>query len=677
MRCAAATILAVITCVGTFRAALAASAPSSPPTTESATTRSATTTSATQPEPFTHHDYLKARLEFNRRTMSEPYKQVGKHDPKWDADADAFLDRMALRLSLGQSGDYIYTLPGAETVTTEQMLALGERVRAAGCDDPMFLYCYAAILYDAGRATEAAPLFEQSAAGLKASRYPVNRAAYAALRQYYAAPAGAAQDAAWATARDLVIATTSTWDFRGIDRRILYEHISSLAAGVPPERMLDLVEAVQERKGADPWLVNMLAGTHHVTAAWAARGSGFAGSVTDAGWEGFYNSLTKARDALMAAWKLHPDYPEAPAAMIAVAMGAGDRFGEKPRTWFERATQAQFDYEPAYERYRYALLPKWGGSVPALQRFASNCLASRRFDTRVPWEFGKTIEAIVAETNDPLIWMSDGLFARVHEMCEGYAQQLGPGPGSDYFRSYEAAVACQSARWPEARKAAESLGDRVAPGAVRRVGLIPRYAVSEAFAFTGDDADALVTAEQKAQTQQLEPAIAAYEAAADKAIADKSANGRAAHFLKSRLQQLKWQKQFETGEWVDVQPKDVELTGWEPVAGTWTIDKAGTLTGVADANGLLLTFAGTYLSPRFEIDGGMELPPPKSAAGRVSFGMSLNPSQPAAFSGWWLVRRLDKVDVYNNWNSRFHREIAIQDQNIVNMTQFDEHASAA
>ncbi len=41
------------------------------------------------------------------------------------------------------------------------------------------------------------------------------------------------------------------------------------------------------------------------------------------------------------------------------------------------------------------------------------------------------------------------------------------------------------------------------------------------------------------------------------------------------------------------------------------------------------------------------------------------------------MRRLDKVDVYNNWNSRFHREIAIQDQNIVNMTQFDEHASAA
>jgi hypothetical protein len=207
---------------------------------------------------------------------------------------------------------------------------------------------------------------------------------------------------------------------------------------------------------------------------------------------------------------------------------------------------------------------------------------------------------------------------------------------------------------------------------MRRVGVLPEYAMSEAFALTGPDADSIVVAEQKAQMNQIDAAINAYQAAADRAAGDKSANARSAHYLKSRLQELKWQKQFEAGGWVDVQPKDAEMPGWEVVGGKWSVEKNGTLVGVADDNGLMLTFAGTFLAPRFEIDGGMELPPPKPPVRAVYFGVSMSAAQPTKYAGWYLVRRPDKVDVYSTWIADFHREIPIQDQNVVNVTQFDD-----
>jgi len=256
-------------------------------------------------------------------------------------------------------------------------------------------------------------------------------------------------------------------------------------------------------------------------------------------------------------------------------------------------------------------------------------------------------------------------------MCEGYVSAPGPEKKADFFRSYEAAVATRATRYPDARKALDAVGDRMMPEALHSVGLMPQYAVSMVYTMTGPDADALVIAEQKEEMHQLGEAIAAYQAAADKVSNDKTPNGRAAHFIKAWLQQLKWEKQFATGEWVDAQPTDAELTRWESIAGTWTIDKEGTLTGKGDASGLLLTFTGTYLSPRFEIDGEMDLPPPNKG-GTVYFGMSLANAQPTKFTGWWLARHPDKVDCYNNWASKFHREIPIQEHNTVNMTQWDD-----
>src|SRR5439155_9015886 len=107
---------------------------------------------------------------------------------------------------------------------------------------------------------------------------------------------------------------------------------------------------------ADPWLVQMIGGLYQINAAWEARGKGWASEVTDAGWKGFHEHLTAARECLTAAYKLHPEFPEAATHMITVAMGDSEK-DETPRKWFDLATAAQIDYLPAYRKLRWSLRP--------------------------------------------------------------------------------------------------------------------------------------------------------------------------------------------------------------------------------------------------------------------------------------------------------------------------------
>lgn len=54
---------------------------------------------------YTAHTYATEAIEFNRRTLGEAYKEVGKRDPKWDDAALALLEAASLNFpyrTLGQ-----------------------------------------------------------------------------------------------------------------------------------------------------------------------------------------------------------------------------------------------------------------------------------------------------------------------------------------------------------------------------------------------------------------------------------------------------------------------------------------------------------------------------------------------------------------------------------------------
>lgn len=146
-----------------------------------------------------------------------------------------------------------------------------------------------------------------------------------------------------------------------------------------------------------PWLFNMIRGTYEIDEAWEHRGGDVASTVTKEGWSGFEMHLKLAGRVLTEAWEMRPEYPEAAAQMIKVAMAGHAGPGETERLWFDRAVAAQMDYFPAYISFLQSIEPRWGGSHRELEAFSQECLETGRYDTGVPWIYFIAIRKIATE----------------------------------------------------------------------------------------------------------------------------------------------------------------------------------------------------------------------------------------------------------------------------------------
>ena len=96
-------------------------------------------------------------------------------------------------------------------------------------------------------------------------------------------------------------------------------------------------------------------------AAVQARGTGFANTVTEAGWEGHKKHLGIAEEALRASWDADPTDPEVATEMIRVCLGRSLPRDEM-ELWFKRAMEADGDYRNACAAKFQYLLPKWHGT---------------------------------------------------------------------------------------------------------------------------------------------------------------------------------------------------------------------------------------------------------------------------------------------------------------------------
>jgi hypothetical protein len=342
---------------------------------------------AEDPKAFTEHDLLRARLEFNKRTLAGAYASVGARDPKWDDAAGKFLDAMAAYFTYS-SAARVYR--DVRVPSAAECKPLGQAAADAGCNDPLVTYCRAALLLNLGDRAGAAPMIAQSLRGLVERKYPPNRIIAAVGRIREVAPGETRfEPLAWKCAMDVADAGPAD------ELRQKAITLAAVFDALTPPRQLDFCKALSERTTADPWLVNLFRGRYEIQAAWGDRGNGVAATVTGDGWKGFAEHATKARDHLVKAHDLHPEFPEAAAELITVAMAGGERLNITPRAWFEKAVRAQIDYAPAYDKYVYAMYPRWGGSHVDMYRFGIECLETLRFDTGVPqrmWDIVKSID---------------------------------------------------------------------------------------------------------------------------------------------------------------------------------------------------------------------------------------------------------------------------------------------
>src|SRR4029078_5635590 len=107
---------------------------------------------------------------------------------------------------------------------------------------------------------------------------------------------------------------------------------------------------------------------------------------------------------------------------------------------FDQAAKAEFDRPDAYHRLRESLLPRWGGSEDALLVFGRECLATKRYDTQVPWEFHlilRDLRADQAQWRD--ILSLPAVFDDYRTMLEGYRAKANDD-GRNRIDSYLACV---------------------------------------------------------------------------------------------------------------------------------------------------------------------------------------------------------------------------------------------
>ena len=567
----------------------------------------AVTTPALAAEPrrtLTQHDFVQQSVEFNRKTLVDAYRDVGKRDPRWDDAAIKFLDALAVTWG-NQPHHRMYVQQNV--ATSEQLVQLGEAAVKAGCDDPMVRYALGRKIQDSGPSERAHKLVRDGQAELMTSKYPAHRkrAALTAVR-------GLEEDAEARKKLDAQLADLLLESLKGpiindAHRRLLLDEVQEQLRELGPDAAA-YYDRVIKQEGADPWVVAMLAGEYHIDEAWRARGSGFANTVTEEGWKGFRDNLKLAEESYMKAVRAQPHLPDAFTMMITVSMGKSDG---RHRAWFDKAVAAQLDYLDAYNRVYGAMLPRWGGSYVEMLEVGISAARTGRFDTLAPLQF---ISAVSRVTNDNQrgggkwdVWSNPETYKIAADVFTQYAEKLRPDQGSGWYRAYHAAVAWRIGKYDEARRQLDLAGENAELAAFGNVDAPGDLASSQIYGLTGPQAADYTKAIELYDARQMEQAHNLFK----DLLAKLPADDKGQLYLRDRVFYLDAARNFAMGKQVDLMPTTGRLSGWKPDLGTWWMEKEGTILGESDNRGLAM-FYDINFGRRYEITAKVEVLTPRT-----------------------------------------------------------------
>ena len=372
--------------------------------------------------------------------LIDAFKRVGGQQP-WRADAEKLLSDMA-RLHAAEEFD----------AHLAEMTAAGRKLIAAGCDDPLMRLRIGMML---GGSAEGQRMVAAAIDPLRAGQaYPavhlvsaLRRQSDPRTRKLTAEAARDLPEAILAASREALAAPCGR--AVAVDRladwfKPLFEEGGLGKADI--DRTLSGLEA----PGGDVVLAGILRGRAAITAAWAARGGGWANSVTEEGWKGFRAGLVEARRSLTAAWQALPESSAAACMMLTVTMGDGSN---EEQLWFDRAMAADPGCKDAYERMSNALLPRWGGSTQQLLTLAQRAVADARPGNRLGQAASDVLYSFVEEGGEEAAAWKE--VARLDAFCP---PQAGPGR---MFRTM--GVAWHAGRKPQALELFERNGGISAP----------------------------------------------------------------------------------------------------------------------------------------------------------------------------------------------------------------------
>jgi hypothetical protein len=190
-----------------------------------------------------------------------------------------------------------------------------------------------------------------------------------------------------------IIASFNSWDFAQLEKDaqearaskgrllggswklyVFYEVITDPPAGdqATEADWANHLQTLNQWKAAQPGsaTVRIALAKSYINYAWKARGNGYASTVTDSGWNLYYDRLGSATSALADAAQQNTKCPYWFQVMQEIAVAQGWTKSQAKQV-FDQAIAFEPDYYHYYRLYARYLLPQWYGDQGEVQAFAT------------------------------------------------------------------------------------------------------------------------------------------------------------------------------------------------------------------------------------------------------------------------------------------------------------------
>ncbi|EEF62314.1 GYF domain-containing protein [Pedosphaera parvula] len=540
----------------------------------------------------TVEDHMQLVRKWYEVKWIEAYKTVGLHDPKWDEPALKLITE-ASRINLGDP----------TTMTELERFQLAQRVLELGCKDPLVLFLCARYQMEAQAGDE---LFQKAAAGMKVAAYAPSVKFCWNLELAHRAQGWHRNQALLEVDNQnvaLLAVMLKEKEFNKSDMSVLKDCIMEGYGANFFDRRKDAVcNTLESTPGAEPWLVHYARGVFYVKKAWEARGSGTSGSVTDEGWRGFTDNLSRAENELTQSWKLNPQDPSAATEMIAVAMGQNVDARKDMRLWFDRAVAAQIDCAGAYHSLFWGFRPRWFGSHEDMLALGRACLKTGRYDTKVPRQFLTIVKDISSEQEDDYnaIYRRPDVYRDLQMMFDNYIKEPKKARWKKYYLSNYAVVAYHADDLAQCRRCLEQLNYVYDDVALNEWNANWVPSIDKVCALTGPAREKVQQGEDAYESNQLKRAQDLFAEAEVLAKGDE----HGLKFIRNRRENIGMESLLKKGDWVNFTPP-ADFAGWKADVGDWTVKSNNVLEVKGGVKGMMIKSLAR-VGPNFETKGTVE-----------------------------------------------------------------------
>lgn len=184
--------------------------------------------------------------------------------------------------------------------------------------------------------------------------------------------------------------------------------------------------AKEEGVVLDPWLETMLEAEIAYRAAWSARGSGMANTVSEEGRDVYNREIAKVLPLAEKAYMMRPDLPQSTLLALKTCYGSS-REGD---IWVKRLKASRYDLIAGYAQRLFGLRPRWCGSTEEMAQFLLELVREARYDTMVPiFAYERLVKDVFISEGGVRIFRNH--FSTVDQFVETERDILEP-----YFEAY-------------------------------------------------------------------------------------------------------------------------------------------------------------------------------------------------------------------------------------------------